>query len=490
MSKKPDWFKGIFPALVTPFTKENKVDEAALKDLIKYLLPHIDGVVACGTTGEFVYLSDEEKRRIFEITVEEIDGRLPVIVGTACPSTRETVKLTSYAKKVGATAALVAAPYYIKPSFNEVYEHYEALSGIGISIILYNIPQCTGTHFKWWTAEGILKLENVVGIKDSSADVPFLEALLEKVRGEVGIFCGHDEIVVAALAAGADGAILASANLIPDIWQKIYQSIEGGDLAAAQNLQAKIQKLIRIIARSGSTQAVKEGLQMMGLKMSNSRLPIIKGGAFPREDGDELRNQLENLDKIAARNVEFDLGNGKKINSKFPAVPKTPEKIKNFTLKTGEAFSGPPLSEVAHIDLLMGVKNGPVDRAIKEALGQPRSDSSARIIKEEPKIMLVPTVTIRTSKQASHIYKEATEGIVAATEDSVKSGVLPREVLNDIVMIANVFVHPAAVNRQRIRMNNYKAMRAAIRKALENQPTLEEILTEKESARHPFRYAP
>jgi len=490
MSKKPGWLKGIFPALVTPFTKENKVDEDAFRDLIKYLLPHIDGVLACGTTGEFVYLSDEEKRRIFEIAVDEIDGRVPVIVGTACPSTRETVKLTNYAKEIGATAALIAAPYYIKPSFNEVYEHYEAINKIGFPLILYNIPQCAGTHFKWWTAEGmLLKLENVVGIKDSSGDMPFLEALFEKVKGEVGIFCGNDEIVTAALMAGADGAILASANLIPDIWQKIYQSIKDKDLAKAQNLQAKIQILARTIVRNGSTQAVKEGLQMMGLRMSGSRLPIIRGGAFRREDYEELRSQLENLGRIPKKDIGFDMGNSKRINSKFPVVPQTPERITLSPFKTGEAFCGPPLSEAAHIDLLIGVKNGPVDKAIKEALNRPdATKSKPRIISEQPKIMLVPTVTIRTLKQSSHM-DEAAKGIMAAVKDSIKSGVLPDKILNDLVMIANVFVHPGASILQRIRINNYKVMRAAIRKALENRPTLKEILKEKEVARHPFRYS-
>ena len=145
---------------------------------------------------------------------------------------------------------------------------------------------------------------------------------------------------------------------------------------------------------------------------------------------------------------------------------------------------------MAHIDLLMGVKNGPVDKAIKEALNRPDlTRSKPRVVSEKPMIMLVPTVTVRTSKQVSHI-KEAEKGVIAAVKDSIKSGVLPEEMLDDLVMIANVFVHPGAANLQRIRINNYKAMRAAIRKTLENRPTLDEIVNEKESARHPFRYAP
>ncbi|MDH4137244.1 MAG: dihydrodipicolinate synthase family protein, partial [Anaerolineae bacterium] len=196
MSKRPDWFKGIFPALVTPFTKDDEIDEAAYRALIRYVLPHVDGVVPCGTTGEFVYLSEAEKQKVIEIAIDEVGGRVPVVAGTGCTSTRDTVRLTAWAKDAGATAALVVAPFYLKPTFNEVYEHYEGVNQVGLPIILYNIPQCAGTHFNWWTAEGMATdLENVVGIKDSSGDIPFLAALLEKIRGTVGIFTGHDETV-------------------------------------------------------------------------------------------------------------------------------------------------------------------------------------------------------------------------------------------------------------------------------------------------------
>ena len=473
MSKKPDWFKGIFPALVTPFTEDDQVDEEAFRALIRHVLPHVDGVVPAGTTGEFVYLTEAEKRLVIDIAVDEVGGRVPVVAGTGCASTRDTIALTQYAGDAGATAALVVAPFYLKPTFNEVYEHYEAVNEVGLPIILYNIPQCAGTHFKWWTAEGMAYLDNVVGIKDSSGDMPFLMALFEKVKGQIGIFCGHDEIVMAALAAGADGAILASANLIPDLWQKIYAAVKEGDLATAQDGQAKIQKLVRIVIRKGTTQAVKEGLRMMGLEMGNSRHPIMPGGAFEREDREELRIQLENLGKVEVSSLGF------RVSS-----------VGDFTLRVGEGFSGPPFFELAHVDLLLGVREGPVGRAIARALGEPRPSHELRIISERPRTLLVPTVTVRTRKQAGHVYDDAARGINLAIEASVEDGSLPQGALDDLAMIANVFVHPAAANRKRIEFNNYKAMRAAIRKAIESRPTLEELLNEKEAARHPFRYAP
>lgn len=491
MSKKPTWFKGIFPALVTPFTKDDKVDEAAYRELIRYVLPHVDGIVPCGTTGEFVYLSEDERKRVIEIAIDEVSGRVPVVAGTAYPSTRETLKMTAWARDAGATAALVAAPYYLKPSFNEVYDHYDAVNKLDFPIILYNIPQCAGTHYKWWTAEALAYLENVVGIKDSSGDMPFLMALFEKIRDKVGIFTGHDEIVPAALAMGADGAILASANVIPDVWQAIYQAVQMGELATAQALMARIQRLVRIIVRQGSTQAVKEALQILGLPMSDSRHPIVKGGAFRREDYEEVRSVLEELGKVGPKSMTYHLKpDAPGTEGYYPRPAAAPTAIEDMTLLVGEGFAGPPFYELAHVDLLLGRKDGPVGKAIERALAEPRPGHELRIIFERPKTLLVPTVTVRTKKQAEHIYEHAAGGVVMALQALVADGTLPDALLDDVVLIANVFVHPGASNRRRIRINNLKAMKAAVRKALEGRPTFEELVAEKEAARHPFRYAP
>jgi 4-hydroxy-tetrahydrodipicolinate synthase len=493
MGYKTDWFKGIFPALVTPFDENDRVDEAAYRELIRFVLPHVNGVVPCGTTGEFSYMTMEEKKRAVEICLDEVQrsrGRVPVVAGTGTMSTRETLELTAWAKEAGVTGALVVAPYFLKPNFNEVYDHFKAVNEIGLPIILYNIPQCAGTHFKWWTAEGMaLDLDNVVGIKDSSGDIAFLDALFEKVKGSIGIFCGHDEVVQPALAAGADGAILASANLIPDVWQKIYQATQEGDLPTAQEWQARIQKLVRIVVRCSSTQAVKEGLRMMGLRMSDSRHPVMQGGGFRREDYEEMRLQLEALGKIPGRAVIYDLGD-KRVGTTVPATYYTPETVGGWALKVGEGFAGPPFEELAHVDLLMGLKDGPVGKAIDRSMGEWGEERGLKIIRERPLTLLVPTVTLRTQKARRLFYESAAEGVNLALQADIDAGFLPEAILDDIVIIANVFVHPSASIAKRISFNNYKAVRQAVRKAIEGRPTLKELVNEKVSARHPFRYAP
>ncbi|UCH90128.1 MAG: formaldehyde-activating enzyme [Thermoplasmata archaeon] len=489
---KTDWFKGIFPALVTPFTKDEEINDETFRTLINHVLPDVNGIVPCGTTGEFMYLSEKERMHLIDIAVDTVSGKVPVVAGTGCPGTRQTITLTQYAKDAGAKAALVVSPFYLKPSFKELYEHYDALNALDFPIILYNIPQCTGVHKKWWTAEGLAKLDNVIGIKDSSGDLPFLMALFEKIKGQISIFNGHDEMGMPALAAGADGLILASANLIPDKWQEIYTAVKSGDIAKAQELMANIQNLVRIVVRNGANQAAKEGLIMMGIPVGNSRRPIMPGGPFRREDREELRIQLEKLGKIKRREIEFEVRAGQVVKSQYPAVPYTPSRITDFTMKVGEGFAGPPIYELAHIDLLIGVKDGPVGLALEEALERQDAENvnTLRIICEKPRTMLVPTVTVRTELQAEHIYTHATEGVNMAIEKSINDGVLPEGILEDICMIANVFVHPAAANRFRIKINNYKAMLHATRKALEERPSVEELLNEKECARHPFKYTP
>jgi 4-hydroxy-tetrahydrodipicolinate synthase len=487
-SKKLDWFQGVFPALVTPFDASDQLDEARFRELIRFVLPHVNGVVPCGTTGEFSSMSLEEKKRLIEICLDEVSGRVPVLAGTGCQSTRETVTLTEWAKDAGVSGALVVAPYYLKPTFNEVFDHYSEVDKVGLPIVLYNIPQCAGTHFRWWTAEGMgLALQNVIGMKDSSGDMPFFMAALEKLRGTIGLFCGHDEIAGAALLAGADGVILASANLIPDIWQEIFQAARRGDTESVRRRQREIQVLVRIVANKGGPQAVKEGLRMIALPgMSNARLPLIQGGEFEREDYEDLRTQLENLHKITIRQVPL---GSRQVPYSLPADLEPP-RLGDLSLRVGEGFAGPPFSEVAHIDLLLGSKSGPVGKAIERARAEARPGHEIAVIRQRPLTILVPTVTVRGARARRLVYEEAASGVELALQHAVERHNLPEALLDDICLIANVFVHPAASIRQRVKINNYKAMRAAIRKALEERPSLAEMIAEKDAARHPFRYAP
>jgi formaldehyde-activating enzyme len=235
------------------------------------------------------------------------------------------------------------------------------------------------------------------------------------------------------------------------------------------------------IVRKKVAQAVKEGLRMIGLpQMSNVRAPMIQGGEFEREDAEDLRTQLENLGKIGTQKVTL---GGQVVEYALPTD--VPPRFEDLTLCVGEGFAGPPFSEIAHIDLLLGWRSGPVGKAMGRALAEPRPGHEVAIIHDRPRTLLVPTVTVRGAKAKQLVYEEAAGGVKLALEHAVARHNLPEALLDEICLIANVFVHPAASIRQRVRINNYKAMRGAIRKALEGRPALQELIAEKEAA-HPF----
>ncbi len=488
--------EGIFPALVTPFTDDGKsVDEERLRVLINHCIElGVHGVVPCGTTGEFVNLTVEEKKRVIRFVIDEVSGRVPVIAGTGASGTAETVELTRFAKEAGATAALIVTPFYLKPADRGIYEHYNTVaSEVDLPIILYNIPQCTGLPLPWQMVEDLAQIPNIVGVKDSSGQLSFILAVLEKVRDKINVLCGHDEVVVAALAAGCSGAILASANIIPDIWVQIYTHVKNGELQQARELQYKVQKIARIIAGSGAV-GTKAALNMMRIKVGPPRLPLSIGGELTYEAREELRLDLEKLGKIQPKPVTFEIGE-KPIEERFMAIDVTPETIRGFDLRVGEALAGAG-AEVAHIDLLIGKKDGPLAAAFAKAkVVQTAGHEPLLVILEpnlavKPATLIIPTVTITSMRQASMVYGPAQTAVAKAVVDSVADGTIPKDAVDQLLILANVFVHPTAVDRQRVYINNYKATRHAIRKTIEGRPSIDELIENKDRSKHPFKYTP
>jgi len=488
--------EGIFPALVTPFTDDGKaIDEERLRTLVNRCIAlGVHGVVPCGTTGEFVNMTTEEKKRTIKAVVDEVNGRVKVIAGTGASGTDQALEMTKYAKDVGADAALIVTPYYLKPADRGIYEHYDTIaSQADLPIILYNIPQCTALPMPWQIVEDLAQIPNIVGIKDSSGQLSFILAVLEKVRDKINVLCGHDEVVVAGLAAGCSGAILASANVIPDIWVQVYNHVKKGELQKARELQYKVQKIARIIAGSGAV-GTKEALNMMKIKVGPVRKPLSVGGELTYESREELRLDLEKIGKITPKTVMFEIAE-KPIEERFTAIEVTPEIIKDFKLRIGEALAGGG-AEVAHIDLLIGEKNGPLGEAFAKAKAAPTAGHEPLLAILEPNLtvkpvtLIVPTVTITSMRQASMVYGPAQTAVAKAVLDSVADGALPKAAVEDIIIIANVFVHPTAVDRQRVYINNYKAMRHAIRKAVEGRPTIDELIENKDRSKHPFKYTP
>jgi formaldehyde-activating enzyme len=402
--------------------------------------------------------------------------------------------MTKYAKDAGATAALIVTPFYLKPADRGIYEHFYTITNeVDLPVILYNIPQCTGLELPWQMVEDLAQLPNIVAIKDSSGQLKYILAVLEKVRDKINVLCGHDEVLVAGLAAGCSGAILASANIIPDIWIQLYNHIKKGEVQQARELQYKVQKIARIIVGSGAV-GVKEALNMMKIKVGPVRKPLSVGGELTYEAREELRLDLEKIGKIKPKTITFEITE-KPMEERFMAIDITPEIIKGFKIRIGEALAGQG-AEVAHIDLLIGSKDGPVAEAFAKAKATPAAGHEPLLAILEPNLavkpetLIVPTVTITSMRQASMVYGPAQTAVAKAVVDSVADGTIPKTDIEQLLIIANVFVHPTAVDRQRVYINNYKAMRHGIRKAIEGRPNIDELLENKDRSKHPFKYTP
>jgi len=494
MAFKPS---GVNPALVTPFTKnEAKVDESAFRRLIRHCIDDlgVTGLVPAGTTGEFTSLSIQEHKQVVKIAIEEAAGKVPVIAGAGASNTKTTIELVEYAKKAGADACLVVTPYYMRPTLRGLYEHYRLVNDVGLPVILYNIPQCTGLDMPWQIVEDLADLDNIVGIKDSSGQLKLILAVLEKVGSKINVLVGHDEVVFPAFASGCSGAILASAQLIGDIWLDMLKKVQAKKYDEAVALQLKVQKLTRLIVGSGAA-GTKAGLTMMGIPVGKPRLPLTFGGVLTYENREEIRIELEKLGKVKAKEVTIEVEPKQPIEARFGVFGFTPDHVKDFSLKIGEGLAGTG-AEVAHIDLMIGRKDGPVGFAFAQAKATPKERMEPLLAILEPNLMvkpetlLVPTVANRSMHQASLFGGPAQTGCAKAVMDSVEEGFIPKSAVDQLVIVATVFVHPTAVDRKRLLINNYKAMRHAIRRAVEGRPSIEELLTDKDFAKHPFKYEP
>ena len=269
--------QGILPALVTPFTDDGSIDEAALASLVSRLVAAgVGGLVPCGSTGEFTTLSSEERKRVTEVAAEAAAGAVPVVPQTGALTTRETVDLSKHAEGVGAAAVMVVPPFYEPPVRADLLADYETTArAIAIPIMVYNIPAASGTRM---TAEMIDELASIPGveyIKDSSADAVLLTQLLQQYGDRLGIFNGADRLSFCALAAGARGAVWGAANFIPELTVELYHLlVVEKDLDRARAVWDKIWPICHILDSTNYAGAVKTACELAGVPAGPTRAPV------------------------------------------------------------------------------------------------------------------------------------------------------------------------------------------------------------------------
>jgi 4-hydroxy-tetrahydrodipicolinate synthase len=463
--------RGVFPALITPFQrKTEEVDEEAFRRLIRHVLPHVDGLVTNGTTGEFPYLSRAEKRRLVEIAREEAGGK-PVIAGAGASSTREAVALARDAQEAGAAALLVVTPFFLHPSEKGLYQHfYELAQAVDLPIILYNIPQVMDQVLPRTVIEDLADLPNVVALKDSSGDLPYTMEVLEYCGDRLDVLIGHDEIVVPALAGGCAGMILASAQVYPQVWQKVLRLVREGRLEEARAEQRQVQKLSRIFCRYGGGVAVKQALALLGLDMGPPRRPLkAVGGALIHETRAEIRLELEKLGLLPAEEEEWAYPSGP-LEERFGLLDLAPEAIAAHGLRVGSGTAGEGLHRV-QLDLIAGPKDGPLGEAYAWQLTYPQHGREALTTILEPGLtvrpatLLLPTLEQKDLRQANMIYGPTQSALARAIVEALEEGTISPLAMEEACMIVLATVHPRALDRHALYQSVYQAARAAIAQA-------------------------
>jgi 4-hydroxy-tetrahydrodipicolinate synthase len=237
-------FAGCTVALVTPF-RDGRVDEPSLRALVDWQVAQGTPTISpVGTTGESPTLSHEEHERVIAVVVEAAAGRARVMAGTGSNSTAEAIRLTRFAARAGADAALLVAPYYNRPNQEGMYRHFAAVAeSVDLPMVLYNIPGRTGRNLEPETVERLARIGPVVAIKEAAGSLDQVSELL--VRTELTVLSGDDSLTLPMLAVGAEGVVSVVANLVPRDVQALIESFTSGGLEEARRRHARLFPLCK-----------------------------------------------------------------------------------------------------------------------------------------------------------------------------------------------------------------------------------------------------
>ncbi|HEX5126778.1 MAG TPA: 4-hydroxy-tetrahydrodipicolinate synthase [Rhodocyclaceae bacterium] len=267
---------GSLVALITPMAPDGQLDFARFRSLIDFHAREgSEGLVIVGTTGESPTVNVDEHCELIRVAVKHAAGRLPIIAGTGANSTSEAIELTRFAKEVGAVAGLSVVPYYNRPTQEGLYQHFRAVAeAVDLPLILYNVPGRTVADMSNETVLRLAQIDNVIGIKDATANMERVTELAIRAPKNFALYSGDDMTALPFMLLGGHGVISVSANLAPRLMHDLCVAALEGDVARAQTLNQKIFLLNRDLFCEANPIPVKWAAQQMGLIESGIRLPL------------------------------------------------------------------------------------------------------------------------------------------------------------------------------------------------------------------------
>src|SRR4051812_11190586 len=269
--------KGCGTALVTPFNSDGSIDEGALRSFIGWQIDQgIHFLVPCGSTGEAATMTVDEHRRVVEITVEQVKGRVPVVAGAASNDTAKAVALSKLMKEVGATHLLHASPMYNKPPQRGIVAHFRAIAdAVDLPIVVYNVPGRTGSNIEAKTTVEMAGIKGIHAVKEASGNLnQIADVIRARPKGFV-VLSGDDEMTLPVMALGGEGIISVVSNAIPGPMSKLCELMEKGDFGAARELHMKLLPFMRAAFIESNPLPVKAAMAMLGKMKNVLRLPLV-----------------------------------------------------------------------------------------------------------------------------------------------------------------------------------------------------------------------
>ncbi|MBO3078885.1 4-hydroxy-tetrahydrodipicolinate synthase [Mammaliicoccus sciuri] len=287
---------GVIPALPTPMKEGGVIDYDGLAQLIEHVIKNgVHGVLVGGSTGEYSLMSLEERQQVIQFVCDTVDARVPVMAGTGCHSTEDTIKLTQFAEEAGVSSALVINPYYMATSDEGILNHYKAVTeNSKIGIVIYHYPDATGIELSPELIHEISQLDGIVGIKNTADGVHTSKLLnLTKDNDRFSLLTGFEDLILATLASGGVGAIGVVHNLVPDKIVKLYDLIvKENNIKEAAELNKELIPLYNLIEEEVIPGTVKAGLEAIGLPGGPSRSPLVSASPEFKEKIASKLNEL------------------------------------------------------------------------------------------------------------------------------------------------------------------------------------------------------
>lgn len=288
--------EGIITPIVTPFKRNvsQEINYEATKELIDHLISHgVNGIFILGSNGEFHVIDEDEKIEFTKKVVEFVDKRVPVYVGTGACSTRATIRLSKAVEAAGADALSVITPYFLKPTDENLYNHYKEIAeSVNVPRMLYNIPKATGCPLNPELVERLADIPNIKGIKDSSGDVDNLKAYAEIAkRKDINLLVGSDSKISIAYDLGATGAVAGTSNVIVDTLVGLDKALRSGETELAEKLQKDIDVLRGVLKLGTVPSVMKRATELAGIaEIGPARKPVQELSA---EDDEKIKEMLK-----------------------------------------------------------------------------------------------------------------------------------------------------------------------------------------------------